>query len=89
MSNAFPCYRCGGDMEPAATTYTMTLADRTRIFEHVPARVCMKCGERSFHGRVVDLIQRIVHEDCPPTRTVEVGVYDLTAAPYAAEGMKT
>lgn len=89
MNNAIPCHRCGGDMEPATTTYTVSMDERTHIFEHVPARVCTQCGERSFHERIVDLIQRIVLEDCPSSRTTEASVYDLSEAPFAAEAMRS
>ena len=89
MNDAIPCYRCGGDMEPATTTYIVTVDERTRIFEHVPARVCTQCGERTFHERIVDLIQRIVREDCPSSRTADVSVYDLSAAPFAAEALRS
>jgi YgiT-type zinc finger domain-containing protein len=70
-------------MEPGMTTHTVTHAGRTRIFEHVPAHICTQCHEQSFSSQVAALIQRIIREDCPPTRTTEVGVYDLAATPWA------
>lgn len=80
MSATTSCYRCGGDMEARSVTHTLTHGERTRIFRHVPAYVCAECGERSFAGAVAARLQRLVRDNCPPTDTVSVEVYDLAAA---------
>jgi YgiT-type zinc finger domain-containing protein len=70
-------------MQPGMTTFCHTRAARHFVFENVPALICSQCGERSFDGPAFDTIQRIIRQDCPPTRIVEVGVYDLAATPWA------
>ncbi len=78
------CYRCGGDMRPGTTIFCHTRGERHYVFENVPALICVECGESSFDGPAFDIIQRIIRDACPPTRSVEVGVYDLATAPYSA-----
>jgi YgiT-type zinc finger domain-containing protein len=88
-SPSVPCYRCGGEMETGTTNFCYTQGRHTLVFENVPALICSECHESSLDGPAFDIIQRVVREDCPPTRTVEVGVYDLAAAPYAAEMLRS
>ena len=76
------CYRCGGEMRSATTTFCHEQDGRIWLFENVPALVCDQCGEQSFPGVVFDRIQQIITEDATPPRTVEAGVYDLAAASY-------
>lgn len=83
--NAVPCYRWGGEMEAGTTSFCYTEAGHTFLLENVSALIC---SESSFDGPTFDTIQRIVREKWPPPRVAEVGVHDLTSAPYAAEAVK-
>lgn len=50
------------------------------IFEHVPARVCQRCGERYFDVRVVREMDRLMKEPKTPSSLVSIPVITLPLA---------
>jgi YgiT-type zinc finger domain-containing protein len=50
------------------------------IFEHVPARVCSRCGERYFSARVAREMDRLMHRRKQRSPTVPVPVIPLKIA---------
>jgi YgiT-type zinc finger domain-containing protein len=47
------------------------------IFEHVPARVCKRCGERYFAAQVVREMDRLMKEPKIPSNLVSIPVITL------------
>jgi len=60
--------------------HVQTWEDRVVVFENVPAEVCARCGEVLFTGLIVDRLNQVLWSMGPATRTMEVPVYDLSAA---------
>ena len=47
------------------------------IFEHVPARVCQKCGERYFSAQSVDEMSREMKLPESPSNLISVPLIEL------------
>lgn len=50
------------------------------IFEHVPAKVCSRCGEKYFSAKVVREMDRLMQELPPLSSTISVPVIEFTLA---------
>ena len=57
-------------------TYTLEVRGCFTIIEHVPARVCVRTGERFFSPETVERLQRIVWEQRAPNRVIETPVFE-------------
>ncbi len=71
------CPFCGG--QPVKETVTFTYEETNKYFfiEHVPAEVCLRCGEKMYTPEVTDELLRIVRSRLNPARKIEVPVYDF------------
>lgn len=47
------------------------------MVEHVPAFVCVQCGENLFGPEVVEKLQKIVWGELPQTGEIKVPFYDF------------
>ena len=74
------CPVCHGAMMAERVRHVQTWQDRVVVFENVPAEVCTRCGEVLFTGTVADRLNQVLWAMVPATRTMEVPVYDLSAA---------
>jgi YgiT-type zinc finger domain-containing protein len=50
------------------------------IFEHVPAQVCPRCGEKYFRAQVVKEMERLMLNQPSHSPTVSVPVIEFTLA---------
>lgn len=78
------CPICGGRMEPGTVTHAIASGGRVFLFEHVPALVCVQCGESALTGPVVSEIERIIRDAPVPTRIETTSVYDLASGRHEA-----
>ena len=60
--------------------HVQTWQDRVVVFENVPAEVCDYCGEVLLAGPTVDRLNQVLWAMGSASRTIEVPVYDLSAA---------
>jgi YgiT-type zinc finger domain-containing protein len=74
------CCVCRDGVVPQRVRHVPTWEDRVVVFENVPAEVCPRCGEVLFEGPIVDRLNEVLWPMSPATRTMEVPVYDLSAA---------
>ncbi len=56
--------------------YILDLDEKLFVFENVPARVNPITGEQFFAPATVRQIQQIALSENPPTRTMQVGLYE-------------
>ena len=47
------------------------------LVEHIPARVCARCGEAVFSRETTEHIRRIVHGEAKPLRTMQLNVFSF------------
>jgi YgiT-type zinc finger domain-containing protein len=77
-----PCEYCDAFLdgsEKLVTVYRHRSASHF-IFEHVPAQVCSRCGERYFSANVVREMDRLMQNQPPHSSTVSVPVIEFTRA---------
>jgi YgiT-type zinc finger domain-containing protein len=63
-------------MSQTTVTYTLEHKGQFYIIEHVPARVCLETGEPFFSPETVEHIQRTIHGQTRPVRTVQTPVFE-------------
>lgn len=71
------CLFCGGKSEKKLVTFTYEEEDKYLFVEHVPAEVCMNCGEKMYSPKITDKLLKLAHEESKPEKTVKVPVYDF------------
>jgi YgiT-type zinc finger domain-containing protein len=74
------CPVCQQAMALKRMRQVQTWEDRVVVFENVPTDVCNRCGEILFSGPVVDRLNQTLWSMSPAPGTMEVPVYDLSAA---------
>ena len=58
-------------------TYYVEFNGRLFVIENVPARVNLETGENHFSPETVERLQRIVHEQRSPVRSIQTPVYEF------------
>lgn len=69
------CFYCGGAVEERRLPREVRWEGQLFIFEDVPLGVCTQCGEKFLKPEVAKAIDRVLREKKPPTRTIQVPVY--------------
>ncbi|MGA2658181.1 MAG: type II toxin-antitoxin system MqsA family antitoxin [Verrucomicrobiota bacterium] len=73
----FKCHVCGGTAaRNDFVSEVFTIDDRLVLVEHIPARICDRCGEPTFSRETTEKIRRLVH-DARPSKTVSLDVFAL------------
>lgn len=72
------CPICGGGIADGQTTFTVDIGPGVVVVRHVPARVCLQCGEDWIQDPVAERLDKIVSEARTGGKIVEV--IDLHAA---------
>jgi YgiT-type zinc finger domain-containing protein len=74
------CPVCGGELRDELVTHTEQAEHGLfYIYEHVPAQVCVKCGEHLFSDAILEKMDALAVK-AKPHRKVEAPVYDLAQA---------
>ena len=58
-------------------TYYVEFNGRLFVIENVPARVNVETGENHLSPATVERLQRIVHEQRSPVRSIQTPVYEF------------
>lgn len=77
-----PCEYCDGFLDGHEKLVTVRRHHGRAhfIFESVPARVCLRCGERYFSAKVVREIDRFMKEQPLKSTTISVPVFAFSLA---------
>jgi len=75
------CFYCGGKVEEQRLPRELRWKDKVCVLEDVPVGVCQRCGEKFLKPEVVKTIDRILHEEKEPLRTIKVPVYQYEPDP--------
>jgi YgiT-type zinc finger domain-containing protein len=51
------------------------IEDHVVMVEHIPARVCDRCGDTTFDRQTTEAVRRMVHGEGRPTRQMNVDVF--------------
>ena len=71
------CEFCGGETVQRRIRKQHWFHKQLYIIEDVPAEVCMECGERYFHARVLDQIDRLLATEHLVKARLQVEVVSL------------
>jgi YgiT-type zinc finger domain-containing protein len=71
------CEFCGGQTAKKKVKRQHWLHGRLYIIENVEAEVCTECGERYFHARILDDIDRLLEAKHEIKEKLEVEVVRL------------
>lgn len=77
------CAVCGGRLILKKVRYDQHWGEEIVVFDDVPARVCLSCGEIWLGSHVVGAMDRILKQQKKPTKKITVPVWslaELTAA---------
>ena len=64
-------------MVKSEVTYTLEVAGKFYIIEHVPARVCTETGEQYFAPETVERIQALLKSNKQPDKIIQTPVYEF------------
>jgi YgiT-type zinc finger domain-containing protein len=65
-------------MVESEVTYTVEVAGKFYIIEHVPARVCKETGEQFFSPDTVERIQALLRSNRQPDKMIQTPVYEFS-----------
>jgi YgiT-type zinc finger domain-containing protein len=71
------CESCGGQTAKKKVKKQHWLHGKLYIIENVEAEVCSECGERYFHAKTLDEIDRLLETAHEVTDRIEVEVVRL------------
>jgi YgiT-type zinc finger domain-containing protein len=71
------CEFCGGQTAKKKVKRQHWLHGKLYIVENVDAEVCTECGERYFHARTLDEIDRLLGDEHDIKDRIEVEVVSL------------
>lgn len=71
------CEFCGGQTAKKKVKKQHWLHGRLYIVENVEAEVCSECGERYFHAKTLDEIDRLLEASHEVKERIEVEVVTL------------
>ena len=73
------CAVCGGELRETTITHEERRGEHLYLFQNVPAKVCVACGELWIDEEVLQALDRLITEGVP-MRTVETPVFDFARA---------
>ncbi len=74
------CEFCGGETKEKKVRRQHWLNKKLYIVENVSAEVCTECGERYFHAKTLDTIDKILSMKHPVKERIHVEVVNLHQA---------
>ncbi len=70
------CEICGGrEFHHESVEEFFHIDGRYMLVEHIPATVCLQCGEKTFDANTAESLRRMLHEHRQPEREVPLGVF--------------
>ena len=73
----FHCHVCGsGDARAEIVDEVFNLNGKHVLVEGIPAKVCARCGDKTFSRETTERIRRIVHGPLEPTKSVPMDVFE-------------
>ena len=73
------CHVCGSlEFENREVDEIFQIESQPVLVEHIPARVCARCGEAVFSRETTEHIRRIVHGEAKPLRTMQLNEFSFS-----------
>ncbi len=72
----FLCHVCGSTEAREEWVSEVFQIDGTPVLvEHIPAKICSRCGEATFGRETTEKIRRMVHGETKPIKSVHMDVF--------------
>ncbi len=72
----FRCCVCGStEAHDELVDEVFQIDGKLVLVEHIPARVCSRCGEATFSRETTEKIRRMVHGEAEPVKAVQMDVF--------------
>ena len=68
---------CGGKIEPKVTTFTYENGEEVILIKNVPAKICSRCGEKTFSPEITDEILKFAKHMFKLVKTMEISFFDF------------
>ena len=73
----FQCHNCGSnEAREEFVDEVFKLNGKHVLVESIPAKVCVRCGDRTFSRETTERIRRIVHGQLEPAKSVVMDVFE-------------
>ena len=73
----FHCHVCGsGDARAVIVDEVFNLNGKHVLVEGIPAKVCSRCGDKTFSRETTERIRRIVHSHREPAKSIPMDVFE-------------
>ena len=74
----FQCHVCGStEAKESLETQFFWIDERPVIVEHIPAMVCVRCGEVIFEIETIEKIRRMIHGEAKPIKSITTEVFEF------------
>ncbi|HYM10369.1 MAG TPA: YgiT-type zinc finger protein [Bryobacterales bacterium] len=83
MKGRQQCAECGGALVKRSIAHTQAWGQRLYRFDHVPALVCVQCGQVWLAASVSQAIDRVIRKPPKPKKFLKVPVFSLSDLPRA------
>ncbi|MCK4762148.1 MAG: YgiT-type zinc finger protein [Candidatus Aminicenantes bacterium] len=72
----FRCNVCGSTEKKESFVDEMFRIDGKPVMvEHIPAAICVRCGEETFSRETTEKIRRMVHGEAKPIKSVSMDIF--------------
>lgn len=73
----FHCHVCGSnDAREEFVEEVFKLNGKHVLVESIPAKVCARCGDKTFSRETTERIRRIVHGQSEPAKSIPMDVFE-------------
>ena len=70
------CHVCGSiETKEEYTNEIFQIDNKPVLVEHIPATVCVRCGEETFSRETTERIRRMVQGEAKPVKSVSMEVF--------------
>lgn len=74
----FTCPVCHArESREALTEEIFQIDGKYVLVDHIPATVCMRCGEETFSREITEKVRLLVHGQAKPTKSIALEVFEF------------
>ncbi len=74
----FQCHLCGStEFREDFVSEVFQINGKHVLVEHIPAKVCLRCGEMIFSRETTERIRLLVHGEGKPQKSIKIDVFEF------------
>jgi HTH-type transcriptional regulator / antitoxin MqsA len=74
----FRCHICGStEAKKGYVNEIFQINNKPVLVEHIPAMICVRCGEETFSRETTERIRRMVHGGAMPVKSISMDVFSF------------